>query len=122
MNSPATVSLYVVPARSEKRDCTGAPSGSTDSRAYSRLLRSITGSRGGAGSGVGGVGNVGGVGGAGWGPGVGCGLGAVGGCGSLRWYQLVSPRPPARDSEMCTWLRCRSVTEHFFFDRQPGLR
>jgi hypothetical protein len=115
VNSPATVSLYVVPARSEKRDCRVSPSGCTDSRAYSRLARSITGSSGGAGSGVGGSGGVG----------TGSGSGRVGGVagrGSLRWYQLVSPRPPARDSEMCTWLRCRSDTEHFFFDLQPGLR
>ena len=34
-------------------------------------------------------------------------------------YQLVRPLPPARLSEMCTWLRCRSVSEHELSTLQP---
>ena len=37
-------------------------------------------------------------------------------------YQLVLPAPPARVSEMCMWLRCRSEAGQDFRLRQPALR
>ncbi len=80
-------------------------------------------------TGLGGAGTVGSTGGGGTGTVggtgvVGTGVSGIGDTqvGSSRWYQLVSPLPPSRESEMCTWLRCRRVTEHFLSVRQPELR
>ena len=137
---PATVTLYCLPLRSFHFDLYVDPSRGIVTFAICRdsdrrsspftglptliffVLEdewSLGGGVTGTGVGTAGGGSVGvGVGGM---VGGGGGVGVPGGCqvGSLRWYQLVSPAPPARDSEMCTWLRCRSVAEHFaFFLRQ----